>query len=126
MLGVEHDHARSAADADALAKVLGPGRRLAIIGAGYIGLEVAASARALGGAAVVVEREARVLATQLEGALQSRIAIEQAKGVLAERLGIDVEESFRLLRSYARRRGLLLGEVAVAVANGTLPSRDLA
>ncbi|MBL6458409.1 FAD-dependent oxidoreductase [Belnapia sp. T6] len=53
---------RSAADADALAAVLGPGRRIAIIGGGYIGLEVAASARALGAEAVVIERERRVLA----------------------------------------------------------------
>lgn len=71
-------------------------------------------------------REARVLASQLEGALQSRIAIEQAKGVLAERLGIEVEESFRLLRAYARKHRVLLADVAVAVANGSLPSRDLA
>ena len=40
----------------------GPGRRLAVIGGGYIGLEAAASARALGAEAVVIEREARVLA----------------------------------------------------------------
>lgn len=65
-------------------------------------------------------REARVLAAQLEVALQSRIVIEQAKGVLAERLGVEISESFRLLREYARRRGLHLAAVALAVANGTL------
>jgi 3-phenylpropionate/trans-cinnamate dioxygenase ferredoxin reductase component len=53
---------RSAADANALKAAIGPGRRLAIIGAGYIGLEVAASARMLGAEVVVIEREARVLA----------------------------------------------------------------
>lgn len=53
---------RTAADADALKRELGPGRRLAIIGGGYVGLEVAASARALGAEVVVIEREARVLA----------------------------------------------------------------
>jgi 3-phenylpropionate/trans-cinnamate dioxygenase ferredoxin reductase subunit len=53
---------RSAADADQLKAVLGPGRRLAVIGGGYIGLEAAASARALGAEATIVEREARVLA----------------------------------------------------------------
>ena len=52
---------RSAADAEGLKAALGPGRRLAIIGGGYIGLEVAASARALGTAVVVIERESRVL-----------------------------------------------------------------
>ncbi|MBV8683105.1 MAG: FAD-dependent oxidoreductase [Caulobacteraceae bacterium] len=53
---------RSAADAEMLKAALGPGKRLAVIGGGYIGLEVAASARALGGEAVVVEREPRILA----------------------------------------------------------------
>ncbi len=53
---------RTAADADQLKSALGPGRRLAVIGGGYIGLEAAASARALGAEAVVIEREPRVLA----------------------------------------------------------------
>jgi 3-phenylpropionate/trans-cinnamate dioxygenase ferredoxin reductase subunit len=53
---------RSAADADALQAALRPGRRLAVIGGGYIGLEVAASARALGATVTVIEREPRVLA----------------------------------------------------------------
>jgi len=53
---------RSAADADQLKAAIGPGRRVAIIGGGYIGLEAAASARALGAEVVVIERESRVLA----------------------------------------------------------------
>ena len=53
---------RSAADAESLKALLGPGKRIAVIGGGYIGLEVAASARALGSEAVVIEREARILA----------------------------------------------------------------
>lgn len=53
---------RSAADADALKAALHPGARLAVIGGGYVGLEAAASARALGADAVVIEREDRVLA----------------------------------------------------------------
>jgi len=53
---------RTAADADALKAVLKRGRRLAVVGGGYVGLEVAASARALGCEVVVIEREARVLA----------------------------------------------------------------
>lgn len=52
---------RSAADADRLQAALHPGARLAVIGGGYIGLEVAASARALGADATVIEREPRVL-----------------------------------------------------------------
>ena len=53
---------RSAADADALKAALEPGRTLAVVGGGYVGLEAAASARALGCEAVVLEREARLLA----------------------------------------------------------------
>jgi 3-phenylpropionate/trans-cinnamate dioxygenase ferredoxin reductase subunit len=53
---------RSVADADALQAALTPGSQLMVIGGGYIGLEVAASARTLSVAVTVVEREARVLA----------------------------------------------------------------
>lgn len=53
---------RSAADADRLKAALHPGARLAVIGGGYIGLEAAASARALGADVIIVERESRVLA----------------------------------------------------------------
>lgn len=53
---------RTVADADRLKAALQPGLRLAIIGAGYIGLEAAASARALGVDVTVIERESRVLA----------------------------------------------------------------
>ncbi len=52
---------RSLADADGLKAALRPQSRLAIIGGGYIGLEAAASARALGAETVVLEREARIL-----------------------------------------------------------------
>ncbi|MDR3529393.1 MAG: FAD-dependent oxidoreductase [Rhodopila sp.] len=53
---------RSVADADQLKAALHPGARLAVIGGGYIGLEAAASARALGAEVTVIERESRVLA----------------------------------------------------------------
>ena len=53
---------RSAADAEALKARLGPGKRAAIVGGGYIGLEAAASARALGAEAVVIEMQPRILA----------------------------------------------------------------
>jgi len=53
---------RTAADAELLKRALGPGKRLAVIGGGYVGLEAAASARALGSEATIIERESRVLA----------------------------------------------------------------
>jgi 3-phenylpropionate/trans-cinnamate dioxygenase ferredoxin reductase subunit len=52
---------RTRADADGLKAALTPGTNLAVIGGGYIGLEVAASARALGANVVVIEREPRLL-----------------------------------------------------------------
>ena len=53
---------RTLADAERLKATLGPGRRLAVVGGGYVGLEAAASARALGADVVVIERMDRVLA----------------------------------------------------------------
>ncbi len=53
---------RTIADAEAIKAALGPGKRLAVVGGGYVGLEVAASARALGAEVVIIEREARCLA----------------------------------------------------------------
>ncbi len=53
---------RTMKDAERLKAVLGPGKRLAVVGGGYVGLEAAASARALGAEAVVIERAPRVLA----------------------------------------------------------------
>lgn len=53
---------RSIDDAKRLKNAMQPGRRMAIVGGGYVGLEVAASARALGMEVTVIEREARLLA----------------------------------------------------------------
>jgi GAF domain-containing protein len=58
---------------------------------------------------------------QLNHALESRIVIEQAKGVVAERAGVDVAEAFVRLRSYARKNNLLLADVAAAAIEGLLP-----
>ena len=66
-------------------------------------------------------REAHGVADQLRAALDSRIAIEQAKGVIAERAGIGMAEAFDRLRGYARTRQRLLADVARDVVDGTLP-----
>jgi GAF domain-containing protein len=64
--------------------------------------------------------EAHVLNTQLNEALSSRILIEQAKGVIAERAGINTDEAFTRLRQHARSNNLRLADVAADVASGTL------
>jgi AmiR/NasT family two-component response regulator len=52
---------------------------------------------------------------QLQNALNSRVTIEQAKGILAERLQIDVADAFSLMRNYARNNDRLLSDVAEQV-----------
>lgn len=63
---------------------------------------------------------------QLEHALQSRIAIEQAKGVLAERYGLGVEEAFQLIRQAARARRMKLHDLARAIRPGEETPPELA
>ncbi|WP_433728241.1 ANTAR domain-containing protein [Actinoplanes sp. CA-051413] len=60
-----------------------------------------------------------VLTEQLQAALNSRVLIEQAKGLLAERLQIDVEQAFTILRSTARNRNQRLSDLAQALVDGT-------
>jgi GAF domain-containing protein len=64
--------------------------------------------------------QADVVNEQLNHALNSRIIIEQAKGILAERAGVDMEHAFRWLRTHARSRNLRLVDVAESVINGSL------
>ena len=59
------------------------------------------------------------LTEQLQTALSSRILIEQAKGVLAERLQVDMGDAFTLLRSNARSHNRRLSDLAQAVVDGT-------
>jgi GAF domain-containing protein len=57
-------------------------------------------------------QEATVLAEQLQAGFQSRLVIERAKGALAQLHGIDAEDAFELLRSYARRNRYKITDVA--------------
>ena len=64
-------------------------------------------------------RHSDIMNEQLQTALNSRVAIEQAKGKLAERLGLDMEQAFGLLRDYARSHNLRLADLAQAFIDGT-------
>jgi hypothetical protein len=66
-------------------------------------------------------REREEVSEQLRAAFNARIALERAKGIVAEATGTDVDETFALMRGYTRRHRLLLSEVA-----RQLISRDLA
>lgn len=59
----------------------------------------------------------RELSEQLQYALDSRVAIEQAKGVLAERYQLDFDEAFRLLRFYCRTHNLKIIDAARALTD---------
>lgn len=63
---------------------------------------------------------------QLQSALNSRILIEQAKGMLAEHLGTSVDEAFNLLRDYVRSRNLKLRDVARLITEGKLDIEEMA
>ena len=65
------------------------------------------------------------LADQLQTALNSRLVIEQAKGLLSEREKTDMAAAFELLRGYARGSGRKLSEVAAEVIAGELDVSEL-
>ncbi len=69
--------------------------------------------------------DANRLSAQLQGALSSRITIEQAKGTIAERAGVGMDEAFTRLRSYARARNAKLTDVAEALVTRALPVGEM-
>jgi GAF domain-containing protein len=70
-------------------------------------------------------KEQSDLSIQLQGALNSRIAVEQAKGIVAERLKVDMDTAFGMIRSHARNHGMLLSAVADALVRGSLAASEL-
>ena len=69
--------------------------------------------------------EAQTINEQLTHALNSRIVIEQAKGMVAERLDIDVDRAFKTLRNHARNHNLRLADIAEAVIGGDVAASTL-
>lgn len=67
-----------------------------------------------------VVSEARLINDQLNTALTSRVLIEQAKGVLAERAGLTMPAAFEAMRKYSRDNNLRLADVAGHVIDKTL------
>lgn len=80
------------------------------------------SASSLAGLAIIaiVAHDADLRAGQLQTALDSRVAIEQVKGMIHERANVDMDAAFQILRAYTRRRSRPMSEVAADVVDGRL------
>lgn len=70
-------------------------------------------------------RRSEELGRQLQHALDSRVVIEQAKGVLAERLGLGMGAAFTALRSYARSHNTRVSELALSIVDGKFDTNRL-
>lgn len=70
-------------------------------------------------------RQRDLLTQQLQTTLNNRLTIEQAKGILAQRGGITVDEAFELLRTYSHSRNQKLTDVADAVVRNDPAVADL-
>lgn len=66
-------------------------------------------------------RRGELLSEQLQGALNSRVVIEQAKGAIAQMRSCSVDEAFTILRGYCRNHNLRLSAVAHAVVTDARP-----
>ena len=120
---------RSAADADKLKAAIVPGARLAVIGGGYVGLEVAASSRALGAEVVVLEREGRLLARVAGEVLADFVrAYHEQRGVRVE-LGCSATG---LIGDDGRVTGVVVSDGRtlpcdiVVVGVGAVPNEEIA
>lgn len=115
---------RTLAHAEALKAALGRGKKLAIVGGGYVGLEAAASARALGADAVVIERMDRVLARVASGTLSDFFTAYHRKH------GVEVRTSAEVIAFEEGGVRLADGELieadAILVGIGALANEALA
>ncbi|MFZ2178076.1 MAG: FAD-dependent oxidoreductase [Rhodococcus sp. (in: high G+C Gram-positive bacteria)] len=120
---------RNLGDARALRKWVGEGRKLTIIGGGYIGLEVAAVTRAAGAEAVVLEREDRVLARVASPELSAILTARHTEQGTVVRTGVGVtglEGADGQVRSVVLEGGETIDCTAVLVGIGAMPCDELA
>lgn len=91
-------------------------------------LHLAQALARVAGIALVTNRtiaDQSALSVQLQTALNGRVVLEQAKGLLAQAGGLGMEDAFEVLRRHARSHQLRLGDVAEAVVSREIPVRRL-
>jgi GAF domain-containing protein len=99
---------------------------------GILSAEDSAAAQALADVATIgilhqrVISDGTIVQEQLQRALDSRVVVEQAKGVLTQQLGIGLDEAFDLLRHHARSTQTNLSAVATGVLDGSVAMHDTA
>ncbi|MEP9352547.1 FAD-dependent oxidoreductase [Xanthobacter sp. KR7-65] len=120
-------HLRTHEDARAIAAALQGAKRVAVVGGGFIGLELASAARARGAEVVVLERESELMARLLPPALGA------AFRTLATANGVDIRRDVAVEAIAARDGALVLattqGEITadtVLVGVGLIPETGLA
>ena len=120
---------RTLADARGLAAAVAPGRRLAIVGGGYIGLEVAAVARVRDTAVTILEREARVLARVASPELSERLSRHHTDHGTEIRTSVDVTALHAhdgIVRAVVLGDGSEIACDSVLVGVGAVPNDALA
>jgi 3-phenylpropionate/trans-cinnamate dioxygenase ferredoxin reductase subunit len=119
---------RSIADVERLRAAAQPGRRLVVIGAGYIGLEVAATCRHLGLDVTVVEALPRVMSRVVAPPVSEFFAAQHAAHGVRIRCGVGVQgiEGTRAVEAVALADGTLLPADLVVVGIGIVPVTDIA
>lgn len=118
---------RSLDDADRLRRVLGPARRIIIVGGGYIGLEVAATARKAGAHVTVLEARDRVMSRVVSAPVAQWLTDLHRQSGVRVRLGVDIRgfTGRERLKAVETGDGALAAD-AVVVGIGVLPRVDLA
>jgi NADPH-dependent 2,4-dienoyl-CoA reductase/sulfur reductase-like enzyme/phenylpropionate dioxygenase-like ring-hydroxylating dioxygenase large terminal subunit len=118
---------RTIEDANAIRKSLATAKRLVIVGGGFIGLELASVAAALGVSAVILERESEVMARVLPPSLGSTFRSLAERHGVSVRLGVDAEAIHRDGERLAVRTSAGPFDAdAVCIGVGLVPEIELA
>jgi GAF domain-containing protein len=88
-------------------------------------LQALADLAAVGLGQQVALMDPQQLATQIDRAMRSRVAIEQAKGMLAVQADVNMDQAFSLMTHYGERHGMFMSEIATRVLDRSLNADQL-